>query len=125
MIFKNVDKQFNETGFVKKENNHMFVASYERQVIINDLSAYTQSLDIRMKTFSKYKKRKKITFVMQSYEKGCNSDGFNNVVALDSHELKLISKKMRELKFKYIIYKIDSFIFYSKKDRPQLMNMHW
>lgn len=85
-FFKSIDKKFEEIGF-KKIKEDKYGVQYER---INKSFGYTQMLDI----YSKHNGR----HIMLSYQKNCNSDGFNNCVGLTGYEIKLALKKMYKLK---------------------------
>ena len=88
-IFKNIDEQLMEIGFIKSEENK-FGVCYKREC--KELR-YTQRLDILHKASGNH--------LIQSYQEGVNSDGFNNVVGLNYKEMKLAMKKYRQLKRKY------------------------
>lgn len=65
-------------------------ACYEREITEYD---YIQCLEITHKASGKH--------LIQSYQKGVNKDGFNNVVGLTYEETKLAMKKYKQLKREY------------------------
>ena len=93
-VFKNIDEQLMEIGFIKSEEEgekeNEFGICYKREC--KELG-YTQRLDIIHKASGRH--------LIQSYQEGVNSDGFNNVVGLSYKEIKLAMKKYRQLKRKY------------------------
>lgn len=88
-MFKTTDERLADLGFVKIEENKHGVR-YER---VHHIFGYTHSLDIMHKRSGKH--------LIQSYEKGVNSDKYNNCVGLTELESKLILKKLKEMKKKY------------------------
>ena len=89
-LFKSVDEKLKGLGFVKVENDTKWGVSYERKIAE---FGYIQRLDISHKASGKH--------LIQSYEKGVNKDGFNNVVGLTYYETKLAMKKYKQLKRKF------------------------
>ena len=89
-LFKSVDERLKDLGFIKAKNDSKYGAFYIRE--ITELG-YIQCLDILHKASGKH--------LIQSYQEGTNSDGFNNVVGLTYEETKLAMKKYRQLKRKY------------------------
>jgi hypothetical protein len=87
-MFKNVDKKFSEIGFVKIKEDE-FGATYERE---NEKFNFVQTLDLLHKQSGKH--------LIQSSEKGVNTDGFGNMVGLTMYETKLALKKMRQMGWK-------------------------
>ena len=96
-LFKSVDDKLKDLGFEKVveegETENKFGASYMRVVPINNDDNYIHRLDILHKASGKH--------LIQSYEEGTNSDGFNNMVGLTYEVIKLAMKKYRQLKRKY------------------------
>lgn len=94
MIFKsNIDKKLEKLGFVKDivtESENEYGVRYRREV--SEFN-YIQRLDILHKANGRH--------LIQSYQEGVNSDGFNNVVGLTYEETKLAMRKYRQLKRKY------------------------
>lgn len=88
-MFQNIDKNLKKIGFIKIYEDKYSV-SYERY---NKQFKYTQVLDIIYKKSGNH--------LIQSYQKGVNTDGFNNVVGLTYKEMKLAMKKYRQMKGKY------------------------
>lgn len=88
-MFKTTDERLMDLGFIKIEEN-TYGVKYERYEPMFD---YTHSLDIMHKRSGKH--------IIQSYEKQCNSDKYNNVVGLTELEAKLVLKKLKEMKKKY------------------------
>lgn len=87
MLFKNIDKKFEEIGFVKIEENKYGV-HYERK---NTNPDYTQVLAILHKANGRH--------IVQSYDK-CLMDSKmigNTCVGLTYYETKLVLKKMKQL----------------------------
>lgn len=70
-----------------------FGVFYKRVVPINNYESYIHRLDILHKANGNH--------LIQSYQEGVNSDGFNNMVGLDCKTTKLAMKKYRQLKRKY------------------------
>lgn len=90
MIFKSIDEKLKELGFVKEEPENKYGVCYKRRVPEFN---YIQKLDILHKASGRH--------LIQSYQEGVNSDGFNNVVGLTYEETKFAMKKYRQLKRKY------------------------
>ena len=94
MVFKNnVDKKLEKLGFVKDivtETENKYGVCYRREV--SEFN-YIQRLDILHKANGRH--------LIQSYQEGINSDGFNNFVGLTYEETKLAMRKYRQLKRKY------------------------
>lgn len=88
-MFKTTDERLADLGFIKVEEN-TYGVKYER---VHYVYGYTHSLDIMKKRSGKH--------IIQSYEKGVNSDKYNNVVGLTELEARLILKKLKEMKKKY------------------------
>lgn len=85
-MFKSIDKKFEEIGFVKiKEDEHG--VSYERP---NKEFNYIQRIDILHKTNGKH--------IIQSYDATNTTSRFSPVVGLTGYEIKLVLKKMKEIK---------------------------
>ena len=87
-LFKNTDERLKEIGFNKIEEGTKFT-SYSRNI---EQYGYTQRLDFLYKNSGRH--------LVQSYQEGCNSDGYSNVVGLTRKELKLCVRKMKELGLK-------------------------
>lgn len=88
-MFKTTDERFEELGFVMTEDLPSS-AIYERY---NARFDYTHVIAIMMKRSGNH--------IIQSYEKRCNTDYFNNVVGMSEAEAKLAIKKLKELKKHY------------------------
>lgn len=88
-LFKSVDDQLKGLGFYKIKENEYGV-SYHRNI---EKFNYIQRLDIGRKASGRH--------IIQSYQEGVNSDGFNNDVGLEYLEMKLALKKYKQLKRKY------------------------
>lgn len=88
-LFKSVDERLKDLGFIKLDEDN-FGVSYVKDV---KKYGFRQRLDIMHKASGKH--------LIQSYQEGTNSDGFNNVVGLSYEETKLAMKKYRQLKKKY------------------------
>lgn len=86
-FFKSTDEKFKEIGFTKIKENE-YGATYEKYISEYD---YTHVIDICHK--------KNGNHIIISYEKDVNKNRLNNAVALTGYEVKLILKKMKELKF--------------------------
>jgi len=86
-LFKSIDEKFEELGFIKTREDK-YGADYEREITEYD---YIQKLSFVHKQSGRH--------LMQSYEKECNKDGYNNVVGLSGYETKLALRKMKQLKF--------------------------
>lgn len=86
-FFKSTDEKFAEIGLVKIEEDE-FCASYERKTKFG----YTQCIDFLYKDSGFH--------LIQSYEKGVNTDGFNNCVGLTMYEARLCRKKMKQMGWK-------------------------
>ena len=86
-MFKNIDKKFEEIGFIKTVENEYQVI-YERK---NEIFNFTQALVICCKASGKN--------IVQSYDKDLfDIKGIGNTcVGLTYYEMKLVSKKMRKL----------------------------
>lgn len=91
-MFKSIDEQLKDLGFYKlasdDEKEDYYGVCYRK-----DRGIYVQRLDIRHKANGRH--------IIQSYQEGINSDGFNNVVGLTYKETKLAMKKYKQLKRKY------------------------
>lgn len=88
-LFKSVDEKLQDIGFYKIEENEYGV-SYHRNI---EKFNYIHRLDIMHKASGKH--------IIQSYQEGANSYGFNNGVGLEYLEMKLALKKYKQLKRKY------------------------
>ena len=86
-LFKTIDEKFSEIGFTKVKENE-YSANYERSTKFG----YVQCLDLVHKASGMH--------IIQSYEKGLNTDGFNNSVGLTMYEAKLCRKKMKRMGWK-------------------------
>ena len=86
-MFKNIDKKFEEIGFIKIRENE-YAVTYERK---DEEFNFTHVLDILHKSCGET--------IVQSYDKDLfdTEDIDNTCVGLTYYELKLISKKMRKL----------------------------
>lgn len=87
-MFKNIDKKFEEIGFVKVEEN-MYCTIYERKN--ESRRMYTQVLAILHKANGKH--------IVQSYDKDLTDSKNigNTCVGLTYYEMKLALKKMKQL----------------------------
>lgn len=83
-LFKNIDEKFAQIGFLKVCENE-FGAKYERL----SKRGYIQRVDLVRKQSGLH--------LIQSYEAGVNSDGFNNCVGLTMYEARLCLIKMRRM----------------------------
>ena len=86
ILFKNIDKKFEEIGFIKTKEDKYGV-EYERY---NKEFDYIQKLDIL------YKSNKEL--ITQSYDSTNTTSSYSPVVGLTEYELKLVLKKIRRLK---------------------------
>lgn len=86
-LFKSTDEKFSEIGFVKIKEDK-YGADYERITRFG----YVQCLDLVHKASGFH--------IIQSYEKGLNTDGFNNCVGLTMYEARLCRKKMKQMGWK-------------------------
>jgi len=91
-LFKSVDEKLSEIGFIKTKDDN-YGASYERNVSGNGYS-YIQNLDLVHKANGDH--------LIQSSQKGVNSDGFSNMVGLSMYETKLSLKKMKQMGWKSV-----------------------
>lgn len=92
-MFKSVDEKLKDLGFEKVEKEDKLGACYMRVVPINNDESYIHRLDILHKASGNH--------IIQSYQEGVNTDGFNNMVGLNYKTIKLATKKYRQLKRKY------------------------
>ena len=92
-LFKSIDERFKELGFEKIENENKYGVGYIKEIILNDNNKYIHRIDILHKASGNH--------LIQSYQEGVNSDGFNNMVGLDYKTTKLAMKKYRQMKRKY------------------------
>ena len=92
-LFKSIDEKFRGLGFEKMENENKYGVSYIKEIILNDNNKYIHRIDILHKASGNH--------LIQSYQEGVNSDGFNNMVGLDYKTIKLAMKKYRQMKRKY------------------------
>lgn len=90
-LFKKADDLMNELGYVLIEENK-FGASYTKTEVSYS-QPYVHQIDII--------RSKQNGYNVFSYEKGLNSDLFNNAVKLSSLEMAALQKKYRELCRKY------------------------
>lgn len=86
-MFKNIDKKFEEIGFIKVSEDK-YGAIYERK---NEEYNYTQVLAILHKASGRH--------IVQSYDKDLMDSKMigNTCVGLSYYEIKLVLKKMRKL----------------------------
>lgn len=96
-LFKSVDEKFKDLGFEKVndegETEDKLGVCYRRNVTVNSDNSYIHRIDILHKASGNH--------IVQSYQEGLNSDGFNNMVGLDYKTTKLAMKKYRQMKRKY------------------------
>lgn len=83
-----IDNKLLKLNLFKVMNNDTAVI-YERY---DERHNFTQVIAIEHKASGNH--------IIQSYEKGCNKDGFNNVVGLTFEEIKLLNKKIKRLHWK-------------------------
>ena len=88
-MFGNVDKKFEKIGFVKVSEDK-YGARYERK---NEKYNYTQVLAILHKASGRH--------IVQSYDKDLFDNKMigNTCVGLTYYEIKLIKRKMRQLRY--------------------------
>lgn len=86
-MFKNIDKKFEEIGFIKAKEDK-YGATYERKDVEHN---FTQVLDILHKASGKH--------IVQSYDKNLmdTKNIGNTSVGLTYYEMKLVLKKMKKL----------------------------
>ena len=89
MIFCNADKGFSKLGYKKVHESGVYV-SYEGEL---NQFGYVHCIDIGHKGDGRH--------IISSYEKGLNSEGFNNSVGMTEPEIRCALKKMREKKWRY------------------------
>ena len=87
---KSVDDELARLGFKKVKEHRLFV-TYERENTHQYTGTFTHVIDISFRPNGKH--------WIQSYEKGVNTDGFNNTVALTVYEMELILDKIIEKKW--------------------------
>ena len=104
-LFKSIDERFRELGFEKVndegeekvndegEAEDKLGVCYRKNVTINSDDSYIHRIDILHKASGNH--------LIQSYQEGVNSDGFNNMVGLDYKTIKLAMKKYRQMRRKY------------------------
>ena len=81
-LFKSIDRRLADIGLVKvKELSYR--VSYQRVAE----SGYVQRIELVYKATGRH--------IIQSYQMGCNKDGFNNCVGISMYEARLLYKKMR------------------------------
>lgn len=83
-----IDNKLLKLGLFKVMNNDKTVI-YERY---DERFDFTHVVEIEHKASGNH--------IILSYEKGCNKDGFNNVVGLTFKEIKLLNKKIKKLHWK-------------------------
>ena len=88
-LFKNIDERFAAIGFQKVYESDLSV-TYERKTQFG----YVQCIDLCHK--------KNGYHLIQSSEKGANSDGFSNMVGITMHEARLCIKKMKSKGWKIL-----------------------
>ena len=81
-LFKSIDERLADIGLVKVKELRYRV-SYRRV----DASGYMQSVDLLYKATGRH--------IIQSYQTGCNEDGFSNCVGISMYESRLLYKKMK------------------------------
>ena len=85
-LFKTIDERLREIGFEKTiENEHG--AFYERE---EPRYYYTHCLNLIHRSNGEW--------LVQSYQKEDNSDGFNNAIGLTPYEMELALKKIKKMK---------------------------
>lgn len=86
-MFKNIDKKFEEIGFIKIKEDK-YGATYERKDTEHN---FTQVLDILHKASGRH--------IVQSYDKDLmdTKNIGNTCVGLSYYEMKLVLKKMKKL----------------------------
>lgn len=82
-LFKTTEEKIAELGFVKEEESKICVSYIKHDTQFN----YTQIVELC------HKSDPATQWVLNSYQKGTNSEGFNNCVGLSSREVKLFYKK--------------------------------
>lgn len=94
MKFTRADKKLSKLGFGKyntgDEKESKYGVSFGRPNVDH---GGTHRIDIIHKANGKH--------LIQSYQEGINSDGFNNCVGLTYKEIKAAMRKYREMKRKY------------------------
>lgn len=88
-IFKSIDDKLKDFGFFKTEETEYGVSYKKNETNFN----YIHILDIRRKKNGRH--------LIQSYQLGVNSDGYNNCVGLTYDEMKLVMKKYKQMKRRY------------------------
>lgn len=83
-LFKSVDEKLEAIGFKKIEESDLYVG-YERY---NEKYGYVQHLDLVNKISGRH--------IIQSYQEGHDSSGFDIMVGLTMYEAKLACKKMKQ-----------------------------
>ena len=98
----NIDKKILKLGFIKvSEDNYTVI--YERENIseVDLIETYIQQIYIRVRHHN---------LIIFSAQKEMNSDGYQNAVALTFKELKLVNKKITQMKLKRIINKLKELV---------------
>lgn len=80
-----IDNKLLKINFIKVRDSKKSIC-YERYDKNFD---YTHVIEIEHKSNGNH--------IILSYQKGCNKDGFNNVVGLTFKEIKLLNKKIKKL----------------------------
>lgn len=81
-LFKSIDEKFEALGFKKIEESPVIVVYHRPE------RGYVHELALCHKINGKH--------LIQSYQKGVNTDGFNNMVGLTPEEAKLACKKITQ-----------------------------
>ena len=90
-IFKSTDDKLKELGFEKTRQTDGGVTYEKREYgTRRERTFYIHVVEINRKLSGKH--------LIQSFQKGLNSDKFNNVIGLTYKENKLFLKKMKEMK---------------------------
>lgn len=88
-MFKSIDKRLEELGF-KKISEGNYGATYAK---VDKEFGFVHCIAILNKELGDH--------IIHSYQKGANSDGFNNTVGMTYKEAKLAIKKFRQLKRRF------------------------
>ena len=96
-LFKSVDEQLEDLGFVKVETPYQYEASYKRTTVLNELEDYTLKLDILYKANGQSTIKLNYEDISLEYE----YDEKQLRPTLTYNETILILKKCRQLKKKY------------------------
>ena len=92
-MFKNIDKELEKIGFIKldgEDKESKYGVYYRRE---NKEYGYFQRLDICNKLSGRH--------LIMSYQEDTNASGFNNLIGLTYHEMKLILKKYKQMCHRY------------------------